>query len=289
MDFVNFRKNKKSVTIPKGLITFCKVLQFISPNLAAKFGAKLFITPMNFPRPKREEMLYKSAQKRHVNIPSINKEVEVIVYGYSKRKVLFVHGWSGRSTQLIIGADKLLENGLMYIAFDGPAHGGSPGKTTSMPEFVETIQHIAKEFGPFEAAIGHSFGGMCLINAVAAGLPLKKLITIGAADKISEVILDFTKTLQLRGHISEKIKAIYDKRWQKDIDEHASSNQAKNIDIPTLVIHDTFDNDVDVSSATNIRQNLKEGELYVTQGLGHTKMLLNKEVNQKIVNFIKRE
>ena len=67
-----------------------------------------------------------------------------------------VHGWSGRGTQLYAIADKLLENGFMTISFDGPAHGQSSGKTTMMPEFMETCLEIDKKYGPFEIGIGHS-------------------------------------------------------------------------------------------------------------------------------------
>ena len=98
-------------------------------------------------------------------------------YGYSKKKVLLVHGWAGRSTQLFMIADRLLEKGYMVISFDGPSHGKSEGKTTAMPEFLDTIKVIDKQFGPFEAAIGHSFGGMSLYNSVADGFSIKSLVT----------------------------------------------------------------------------------------------------------------
>ncbi|WP_105004475.1 alpha/beta fold hydrolase [Tenacibaculum sp. SG-28] len=261
MEFVNKRKNKKSIEIPKLLVIFSKVLQSISPKLVTKFGAHLFMTPVRFPAPKREQLLYKSAQQKKITIASISKEIEVLTYGYSKRKVLFVHGWAGRSTQLFMTADKLLENGFMMVSFDGPAHGNSSGKKTSLPEFVTTIQTIEQEFGPFEIVIGHSFGGLCLLNAINEGLKTKGLVTIGTPNKISDVITNFTRSLGLKDTIGTKIKARFDNQWQKDIDTHSSCEVAKHIPIPTLVIHDSYDGDVSVSSALGIRQNLKKGEL----------------------------
>ncbi|MGG8496838.1 alpha/beta fold hydrolase [Tenacibaculum sp. TC6] len=286
MNFINVHKNAKSIQIPKSIIFLANTLQTFSSTLAAKFGAKLFVTPINFPSPKREKMLYESAQKKVITINSIGKEVEVLLYGYSKKKILFVHGWAGRSTQLFMTADKLLEKGYMYVSFDGPAHRNSSGKTTSMPEFLETIKEIDKQFGPFEIAIGHSFGGMCLYNAVAEGFSVNKLITVGAADKISDVILNFTKSLQVKPIIAKKIKQLYDQQWQKDIDSHSSSSVAQKTEIPVLIVHDSFDGDVDVSCAINIRQNLKNGKLYITQGLGHTKILRNPKVTNSIIDFI---
>jgi hypothetical protein len=49
-----------------------------------------------------------------------------------------------------------------------------------------------------------------------------------------------------------------------------------------------MDGDVFVSCAINIRQNLEKGKLYITNGLGHTKILRDKNITQKIVHFIKQ-
>ncbi len=64
-------------------------------------------------------------------------------------------------------ADKILENGMMIISFDGPAHGLSKGKTTTPKEFIETIEFLSSTYGPFEAAIGHSFGSISLLKSVS--------------------------------------------------------------------------------------------------------------------------
>ena len=90
-------------------------------------------------------MMAKSAQKEMLFIPELNKKVMVYTYGYSKRKVLLVHGWSGRGTQLYKIADKLLENGFMTISFDAPADGKSPGNSTMMTEFIATSKYLEEK------------------------------------------------------------------------------------------------------------------------------------------------
>ena len=67
-----------------------------------------------------------------------------------------------------------------------------------------------------------------------------------------------------------------------------SSKQAKEINTPALVIHDSLDGDVPVSCAYNIRQNLKNGSILITNGLGHTKILRDKKTTSRVVSFIKR-
>ena len=75
-------KNKKSLTpsliIPKTISYFAKTLELISSKLASFFGIRLFITPVNFPIPKREQYMLKSAQKKRLQIPEIKKEIEIL-------------------------------------------------------------------------------------------------------------------------------------------------------------------------------------------------------------------
>lgn len=160
--------------IPSTILRTGKVLQFISTRLATNFAVKLFMTPFRFKTPKREKMMGKSAQKELLYIPELKKKVMVYTYGYSKKKALLIHGWSGRGTQLFKIADKLLENGYMTFSFDAPAHGKSEGKTSLMIEFIAVAKYLEYKYGPFEIAIGHSLGGMTVLNSAKQGLKIKK-------------------------------------------------------------------------------------------------------------------
>ena len=283
----NTKLMPSSIVIPKFLRIAAKTIQFISSRWVVLFANKLFRTPVAFTTPKREQTMWESAQKQRIKIESLHKEIDVLSYGYSQKKVLLVHGWSGRSTQLFMIADKLLEKGFMVISFDSIAHGKSEGRQATLPDFLEVIQQINKDFGPFVSAVGHSFGGMAVYNT-ANLLNLKNFVTIGAADKVSEILRRFTKNLSLKPNISLKLKKFYDKEFESDIDDLSSSKQAQKIKIPVLVVHDSQDGDVAVSCAQNIRQNLKKGSLLITQGLGHTKILRDKETMSQVVNFINK-
>lgn len=277
-----------SIVIPKPIRYLAKTLELISSRLSSLFGLMLFVKPIKYPIPKREQYMLKSAQKKRLFINSINKEIEILSYGYSRKKVLLVHGWCGRSTQLYAFADKLLENGYMVISFDGPAHGRSSGKTTMMPEFLETIKNINTTYGPFEAAIGHSFGATSLYIATSEFLTIKSLVAIGSGDKISDIILNFSKNLNLKKKSAQLIQSRLEKKWKIKVDDSSSSTVAKKINIPVLVIHDKTDGDVPVNCAYEIRKNLKKGSLLITNKLGHTKILRNEEIVMKSINFIQQ-
>lgn len=277
----------QSISVPKKIKIVFKLIQFVSKSFATKLAIKLFYKPIQFKRPEREQPMWNSAQKKRVLIRSLQKEIDVLSYGYSKKKVVLVHGWSGRSTQLFMLANKLLEHGYMVISFDAPAHGNSQGKTTSMIEFVACINQLNEEFGPFDVAVGHSLGGMSLFNAIADdGFLVNKLITIGSGDLISDIIKDFVSNLSLKPIIATKMKAHYNRLLGYDINEHSSSIKAEKVNVPVLVVHDTLDGDVAVSCAKNIHKNLKNSSLLITNGLGHTKILRDEPTLDKIIEFI---
>lgn len=278
--------NINTFKVPKSILLTGKVLQGINTNLATRFAAKIYGTPLKFKIPKRELTMRNSAKNELFKIEAIDKEVMVYRYGFSKKKILIVHGWAGRGTQLYQMADKILENKMMVISFDGPAHGISTGKTTTISDFVETIKAVNKKYGPFEAAIGHSFGAMSLLNAVARGLDIKKLVLIGADNSIREITQQFVKKIELKPVIAVKLEQLFYEKYNINIEEYSSFNVAKNVNIPTLVIHDSGDKFVPVSSALTIRQSLKNGELLITNGLGHHKIFKDNTVIQRIINFI---
>ncbi|QMU66665.1 MAG: hypothetical protein GKR88_07320 [Flavobacteriaceae bacterium] len=82
------------------------------------------------------------------------------------------------------------------------------------------------------------------------------------------------------------ITAVFRKKWKIKVDDLACSHVSKKITIPTLVIHDSEDGDVPVSYANNIRQNLKNGSILITKGLGHTKILRDATIVTRVVNYI---
>lgn len=279
---------RQSQAIPVYVTFISKILQTFSQKLAVKYAAKLFVTPLKHKMPKRELEMDKNSMQTRLRIPSINKEIILYQYGNSPKKALLVHGWSGRGTQLAKIADMLLTLGYCTYSFDAPAHGKAPGKTTNMTEFIECVLFINKKYGPFQVGLGHSLGGMTLLNSVKRGLPLQKLITIASGDKVVDIIDDFIKKIGLKPEIALKLKAHFDRKMGSDINLLSASFASKNVEIPVLVVHDEDDTDVPVSAGKEIQKNLKNAELLITKKLGHRKILGNEAVLKCIEGFIKK-
>jgi pimeloyl-ACP methyl ester carboxylesterase len=263
-----------------------KLLQTLSLKLGTAHAIKLFRSPIKFTTPKRELPMQTSSRKEMIKIKELKKEIMVYHYVASDRKVLLIHGWSGRGTQLFKIADMLLEMGYSTISFDAPAHGQSTGSETMMNEFVICIRVLSEKYGPFEYGIGHSLGGMALLNAINRGVPFKKAVCIGSGNSIFEIMKDFVKKLEMKPIIAQRMKEHYDELFGVDLETFSSYNVAKTIEIPVLIVHDTEDKDVSVQCAYDINHHLKNGKLMITSGLGHTKVLGDAMVIENIRNFI---
>lgn len=271
---------------PQYILSTGKILTRISPFLASRFAAQLFLTPFKYPLPEREKEMDEKADQRSILVKAINRKIIVYKYGEGTKKVLMVHGWSGRGTQMAVLAKQLVDKGFTVISFDAPAHGKAPGRMSMMPFFIESIHEISKDYGPFDSAIGHSLGGMSLLRAVKEGLAIKKLVIIGTANSVTHITKEFARNMKLNDVVANKMKSYFDKKFGQDMDVYSGALSAESVKIPTLVVHDKDDVDVDVSSAYEISEKLGNSELFLTEGLGHRKVLGNPEVINKITTFV---
>jgi pimeloyl-ACP methyl ester carboxylesterase len=282
----NATKYNSTVKMPKGIVAAIKAMETISPKIAAKFAIRLFTTPTRHALPKREEAMDKNSVKTLVNVPDLGKAIQVYQLGSSAKKVLLVHGWSGRGTQLCSIAEKLVEKGYTTISFDAPAHGKSPGKTSDMTEFIAAILHLEKEYGPFEFAIGHSLGAMAVLNAIKNGFTVHKAITIGSGDVVKDIMDSFWQKLGMDIATGTLMISLFEKKFGETVNNYSAYIAAAAVTIPVLVVHDENDEDVPVSAAHHIAEYLAQGSVLITKGLGHRKILGDKTVIKQITGFL---
>lgn len=276
----------QQLLLPWYILYTGKLLNWISPYLASKFASKLFLTPLKYKLPNREKSMDRNTKQSVIRMPKSEKDIVVYEYGKSNKKILLVHGWSGRGTQLSIIADALLEQGFSTISFDAPAHGKAPGKMSMMPYFIEAIHFLNKKYGPFQAIIGHSLGGMSTLKAIKEGVPTEKAVIIGTANSVTAITKEFVQNLHMDKEVAYLMKSSFDEKFGQDMDNYSGAISAQSVSIPTLVIHDKDDVDVHYKCAEEIHNQLKSSELYLTKGLGHRRILGDEKVINKITTFI---
>jgi pimeloyl-ACP methyl ester carboxylesterase len=283
-------KKEKSSTpfeVPPFIRWCARTSERISPSLATRVGLLFFFRPQRFPTPHREkEMLGKSQQKK-LTIPSIKKTIHTYQIPQKGHKVLLLHGWSGRATQLYAIAKTLNDSGMEIVSFDAPAHGSSDGKTTNIVEFVACVHEVYKNYGPFDHIIGHSMGGLVALNSAREGLKFKTLTVIGSGDKIKNVFLDYTRKMEFTDHIADRMIGVVEKRFKGSLEHYSGSHSIKNLTIPVQIAHDEQDYEIPVSYAKDLHKASKKGRLTLTNGLGHRRILRDRDLIMKITKFIK--
>jgi len=280
------QKQAKVLEVPAYIKNTSKVLSKLNKNLAAAFALKLFETPIKHKMPKREHKMYEVSHKSNLILPDCQKEITVYENKFGPKKVLLVHGWNGRGTQLVSIAKAFKELNYTIVSFDAPGHGKSPKTTTNMKHFIEAIFELDKKYNGFDVIVGHSLGGMSIINALGRGLSTPKAVVIGSGNKTKDITDDFLTTIGMSKKMTPFLVNLFERKYNEKMANYDVELHAEKVQIPVLVIHDKNDKDVPFTSAEAINNQLINGELMITSGLGHRKILGDEQVIQKIIQFV---
>lgn len=256
----------------------------IFPALMGRLAYYLWFTTVRFKAPPYEMDANKTASRSILDVNG--KPVSVLTWGKAPF-VLFIHGWTGRGTQAAPFLDGLLSAGYGVISFDAPAHGESPGKQTNMLEITDVVLALGKKYGPFNATITHSFGGMIAAYAMSLDMKFEKVISICPPADLDVIIENFSRSLRIPNISMQFMLDKLRKNFGEDLSNKISTvNNVKNLDNRALIIHDENDEDVPWQSGREIADNWKGAEFIRTQGLGHRRILRDPDVVKATIEFI---
>jgi poly(3-hydroxyalkanoate) synthetase len=281
------KKNTAPVLIIPTWIRFSVWLsQKLSSSLATKLALYLFFRPQRFKRPVREQQMHENALKSSCYIPKIDKEIQVFRLAGKGPKVLLVHGWSGRGTQLFVFADELRKLNAEVVTFDMPAHGQSMGNKTNIVELVACIKEVHVKYGPFEHAIAHSMGSMGLLKALRDGVPMKSAAIIGSGDKVRDVFYRFSEQLKFSDNVTEQMIKNVEKQFGMKLENYSSSINIKYLKMPLLIVHDKDDKETPFAYSKDLDKIATNSEILLTSGLGHYRILRDYKTVKYIIQFI---
>lgn len=280
------QKQEKVLEVPRYIKNTSKVLQTLNKNMAAAFALKLFETPIKYKMPKREQKMYEVSHKSKLTLPESGKEIVVYENKFGPKKVLLVHGWNGRGTQLVSIAKAFKELNYTIISFDAPGHGKSAKTTANMKHFIEAVFELDKKYNGFDVMIGHSLGGMSVINSLGRGLKTDKAIIIGSGNTTKAITEDFLGTIGMKQKLTPTLINLFERKYNEKMTNYDVADQALKVNVPVLIIHDKNDKDVPFTASEAISKNLQNNELLITTGLGHRKILGDEKVIEKIVQFV---
>ncbi len=206
--------------------------------------------------------------------------------------VLVLHGWRSRAAHMTGVIKGLADSGFRVIALDLPGHGKSSGRHLNMANAVGAVHAADEWFGPFDAVIGHSFGGAVAANAVAGsvdGIPpvaAGRLVTVSAPSSMPAIFQQFGQFLSLgtraQTALAERVRLI----TGHPLDDFVVARQIAEHPLPALVIHARDDKEVPASEAEEMANAGPHVRLHWADGLGHRRIVADCGIIGTIVDFV---
>lgn len=260
-----------------------RTLGTIAPGVVGLYAARIFVRP-------REGKARNMASWTRLS-PSQTRNY--VAWGKAAttselptKKILIIHGWESHAGHMNILADALNAQGLDVVALDAPAHGDASGEATNAIQFAAALIQVSKDLGPFDGLIGHSMGGGAAFIAIADGMQVGKLVTIGSPYLFSDVLQRFAKYIDLPPKAAkvfvDRVEGMTGRSW----DETRGDVVAPKVYQPTLVVHDVDDKEIPFSDAEQLAKKLQRAEIYKTTGLGHRRILRDRTTAAYIATWL---
>lgn len=256
------------------------IASYALPQFAGTISAKRFMTPTRHKRPYWEKNIINNGKEKILAC-----QIKAWHWGEGP-KILLMHGWDGRGSQLGCFVEPLVNAGFQVIAIDGPAHGDSPGVRTNLADFAHKILASQDELGSFHAVIAHSFGGAATVLAVDKGLKTEKLVLISSPSDLQAIFDRFTDFMRLSPQAKQYFQAYIEKEAQLTVQEIQMKKIISHIHSPVLLIHDKKDHEIPYSDALKLKDNLQNVDFLSTEGLGHRYILKSEEVINRVLVFL---
>jgi len=274
--------------LPWFLTSLARILNYGSKDLTARFLWRIFCGPIKFKTPLRESEFYKMTEQEKMHAKSTSKEIMVYRIPNDGHKLLFVHGWNGRSSQFYRIIELLTQNGYDITAIDLPGHGRSTRSTTNLPEITDLISEVTKSRGPYHGIICHSFGSVAALNAVRLGSIFEKLVLISPG--MYEIKPMFKSFVGLFGldeeYYADRLFDLAESLFGASPEEFGLDRFSKQIETETLIIHCEDDKEAKIEIALNLHSDMKNSVLHLTKGLGHKRILRDENVGEIVMNFL---
>ena len=274
--------------LPWWLTSLAKTLNFTSKRLTTRFLWKIFCSPIKFKTPSREADFYNNTEQEKVDTMSVKKSIMLYRRPNDGPKLLFVHGWNGRSSQFYRIIDLLSENGYDITSIDLPGHGRSSRSSTNLPEIIDLVAEMMASSGPYHGVVCHSFGGVAALNALRHGATCEKLVLISPG--MYDVKPTFEGFVGLFGldevYYGDRIFALAESIHGINPGALGLDRFADQIETETLIVHCEDDKDSVKEIALELHADMKHSTLHLTQGLGHRRILRDEKVAEMVRDFL---
>ncbi len=187
-----------------------RALSVVVPPLAASLATRRFLTPARgIPSETARRVL---AEATAFAVPSAWGRVPGWRWGCGPA-VYLLHGWGGRGSQLGAFVGPLVSAGFTVVACDGPGHGESESRESSLLHLSGALRAVVAHAGPARAVIAHSLGGPACALAMRQGLAAERLVFVGAPADPGRYFHWFLIQLGVSARVGTAMKQALERRF----------------------------------------------------------------------------
>jgi pimeloyl-ACP methyl ester carboxylesterase len=201
--------------------------------------------------------------------------------------VVLVHGWGGSGADMLTLAAAVAESGFRAVTLDFPAHGASPGRETSVVEWIQILRGAEQSVGALHAIVAHSLGATAALLAIGDGVRARGVVA-------------FAPTIGPEFHLARRSRHVgipaarvpgmlreLETRVGRSVAELDIRSVAARVDVPVLLLHATEDRAVPWAHGQAIASALPVCELVEMPGLGHRRILSDAATVERAIGFVR--
>lgn len=276
--------------IPSSLRAAFLAADAVSPRLAGALAAPLFLRTRRHRMPGRERAVLEGAERHELTTergPAVGWVWGRPAPAASRTPtVLLVHGWEGRGSQLGAFVEPLRRRGLRVVAFDAPGHGEAPGRSSSLPAIGAALEAVAERWRPTAGVVAHSAGAISATWALARGLAAERAVFVAPGSDLLAYTAWFAGLLGLGEEGRRRLARRIERRIGVSFAELEPLERAPEMEVPLLAYTDRDDPEAQIEAVARLVAAWPGAELRITEGLGHRRILWDREVVDGAVRFL---
>ncbi len=199
--------------------------------------------------------------------------------------VLLVHGWQDDNSLWSPLIQSLADIGVASVTFDLPGHGFSEGDQCTPVDAAAAIEVVARELGPIDAIVTHSFGGPAAGVALMNGLNVRRAVLIAAPRGRNKGWFRMAEGRGIPVEVVYRARELY----AADVGQERATFDLAAVAHPveTLVVHSMDDDAVEWDdNGKAIAETWPNAELVLCDGLGHRMVAQDRGIIERIVSFV---
>ena len=262
-----------------------RILGILMPGRVARDHVRLFLSPRKFPLKQWEQTAEQDGERISFGAEFAGG-LSALRWGKGQQRVLIMHGWESRATQMQALAQPLVELGYQVIAIDAPLHGLSRGEQSNPVQFARAVQAACRDLGPFHAAVGHSMGCAALAIAREQGAHINRYVLMASPANMLDTLRAFAGFMDL----PKTCTALFIQGISETVGRPAGELEVGEMladgSPDVLLVHARNDIEVPYQAMIRIHNKLVQAKTWTSSSLGHRKLVRDPQVATLIGQFV---